>query len=258
MFRMVSCHLSMTISVVVLFALGVPVANPQDLVVSKAPTGGVFVTPIPGVPFSAVAEQQMTQVLKDGTVFRRRAAAFIARDSRGRIPNENREPLPVSSNREPTLLSVHIYDSETRLNTFLNPSTRIARQRVLPNPPATAPPENWAQRSGTKPLSPNLQDEDLGAGSIEGIDVHGYRRTITFPESMSDTGRPLMVKEEYWYSEDLHINIVTKRNDPRFGELTIVVKQIDRSEPAGNLFEIPAGYKVVDVTPPEAESQDLP
>jgi hypothetical protein len=75
-------------------------------------------------------------------------------------------------------------------------------------------------------------------------------------EEMNGTGKPLVVTEEYWYSDDLRINIVTKRNDPRFGQLTVVVKRIDRSEPSYDLFEIPAGYKVVDMTPPAGESEE--
>lgn len=218
--------------------------------------GGVFVTPVPGIPFSGAVEQQMMQVLKDETVFERKTAAFISRDSRGRIHNETREVLPASSSRKPALLSIHIYDPETRLNTFLNPFTRLARQRALPNPPATAPPGNWAQRPGVHRSAPNLRDEDLGVRSIDGIDVHGYRRATMLPEEISGAGRPLTVTEEYWYSEDLRINIVTRRNDPRVGQLTIVVKRIDRSEPSYDLFEIPAAYKVVDMTPPPAESEE--
>jgi hypothetical protein len=233
-----------------------PVVRAQDM--PRALSRGVFVTPVPGNPFSAVVEQQMTQVLKDGTVFARKSSAFIARDSRGRIHNESREVLPATSGHKPALLSVHVYDPETRLNAFLNPFTHLARQRALPNPPHTVPPSNWAQRSGIHRSPPNVRDEDLGTNVIHGIDVHGYRRTMILPEQISGTGRPIVVTEEYWYSEDLRINLLTRRDDPRVGKLTVAVNRIDRTEPSFDLFEIPAGYKVVDMTPPEAQSQDQP
>ena len=150
-----------------------------------------------------------------------------------------------------------IYDPATRLNAFLNPATRIARQRTLPDPPATAPPGNWAQQAGLHRLSPGIRDEDLGTRSIAGFEVHGYRRSRLLPGTVSGTGRPLVVREEYWYSEDLRINLLTRRCDPRSGELTITVKRIDRSEPSYDLFEIPAEYKLLDVTSPEAPSGDL-
>jgi len=219
---------------------------------SPAFGGGVFVTPVAGAPFSAVAVQEMKQALKDRTSFERKTAALIARDSQGRIHNESHEVLPITSTQEPALLSVHIYDPDTRLNTYLNPYTHVARQRTLPGPPATAPPSNWAQQgSGNHPPTPNVREEDLGSSVLGGIDVHGYRRTLTLTAKASGTGQPVMITDEYWYSEQLHINLLAKHSDPRTGELTVTVTQLNPNEPAVELFEVPPGYKVVDMTPPE-------
>jgi len=221
---------------------------------STAPafSGGVFVTPVPGVPFSAVVEQEITQVLEDGTSFQRKTTAFIARDFQGRIHNESHEVLPISSTRQPELLSIHIYDPYTRLNTFLDVHTRIARQSTLSSPASTAPPSNWAQRaSGENPASPNAQFEDLGINVLDGIDVHGYRRTVTLSTKASGTGQPVMITDEYWYSEELHLNMLANHSDPRTGKLTVTVTHLNRDEPAADLFQVPPGYKLVDMTPPE-------
>jgi hypothetical protein len=214
--------------------------------------GGVFVTPVPGVPFSGFAEQEMSQVLKDGTSFQRKTAAFIARDFQGRIHNESRQVLPVSSTREPAVLSVHIYDPATHLNTYLNPFTHIARQSTLSNPPQTAPPSDWVQReSGEIPSRPNAQFEDLGTNTLDGIVAHGYRRTVTLNAKTSGTGEPITITDEYWYSEELHLNLLASHADPRTGKLTVTVTHINRDEPSADLFQIPSGYKLVDMTPPE-------
>ncbi len=226
---------------------------------SSAPafSGGVFVTPVPGAPFSAEAEQEMMQVLKDGSPFRRKTSALIARDSQGRIRNERHEVMPASSPRKPTVFSVHIYDPATRLSTFLNPGTHIATQRILPNPPATEPPSNaWLREVGARPSDPNLQVQDLGSSVMDGVEVHGFRSILRIPANSSGTGSPVVVTNEYWYSEELHINIVTKHNDPRTGQLTVKVTQINVNEPGADLFAIPPDYKLVDMTPPESESQD--
>jgi hypothetical protein len=253
---------SLVIGAVILsFALGFYVAEAQDRAMSSAPafSGGVFVTPVSGAPFSAMAVQEMTQALKDGSSFRRKTAALIARDSQGRIHNESHEVVPASSNREPPLLSIHIYDPDTRVNTFLNPYTHIARQRILPNPPSAVPPSNWAQHaSGTHPPIPNVREEDLGTNIIEGLDVHGYRRTITLSEKASGTGHPVNIIDEYWYSEELRINMITKHTDPRTGDLLVSVTQLNREEPVVDLFIVPPEYKVVDMTPPEVESSNVP
>lgn len=234
--------------------LGLPSAHSQDPAMVAAPAfnGGVFVTPVPGVPFSGFAEQEMIQLLKDGTSFQRRTAAFIARDFQGRIHNESREVLPVSSTREPALLSIHIYDPNTHLNTYLNPSAHIARQGALSSPPHTAPPSNWAQReSRENPSNPNAQFDDLGTNTLDGIVVHGYRRTMTLSSKASGTGEPVAITDEYWYSGELHLNLLASHDDPRTGKLTVTVTHINRNEPSADLFQIPSGYKLVDMTPPE-------
>ena len=73
---------------------------------------------------------------------------------------------------------------------------------------------------------------------------------------MSGTDQPVVIIDEYWYSDELHLNILEKHSDPRSGELTITVTQLNRNEPAADLFEIPPNYKIVDVTPPESESPE--
>jgi hypothetical protein len=54
-----------------------------------------------------------------------------------------------------------------------------------------ASPTNWAQqRSGDHPPTPNVREEDLGSSVLHGIDVHGYRRTLTLTAKASGTGSP--------------------------------------------------------------------
>ena len=254
---MIRIRILSVIAILVSFFVAVHVSTAQDRAMSSAPafSGGVFVTPVPRAPFSAQVDQSITQVLKDGSSFRRKTAALIARDSHGRIRNESREVLPASSTRKPVILSIHIYDPETRLNTFLNPYTHIARQRILPNPPSTEPPANgWVHVVSSLSSIPNLKVQDLGPSVIDGIDVHGFRRMMTIPAKASGTDLPVVVSDEIWFSEELHINLLTKHDDPRTGELTLAVTQITPGEPDGSLFAIPPEYKLVDMTPPEQES----
>jgi hypothetical protein len=245
------------IAVLVSFFVVIHVSTAQDRAMSSTPAfnGGVFVTPVPGAPFSAEVDRSMTQVLKDGSLFQRKTAALIARDSQGRIRNESHEVLPATSTRRPTILLVHIYDPETRLSTILNPYAHIARQRVLPNPPSTEPPANgWVHLVSALSSIPNLKVQDLGPSVIDGIDVHGFRRMMTIPAKASGTDLPVVVSDEIWYSEQLHINLLTKQNDPRTGQLTLTVTQINVNEPDVDLFAIPPEYKLVDMTPPDQES----
>jgi len=110
----------------------------------------------------------------------------------------------------------------------------------LPSAPPSIP--------GREPL---VRQEDLGTQVMENIVVRGVRITRTVPPAFSGTGRPVVVTEEFWYSDDLHLNLLVKCNDPRTGEQTMTLTQIKRGEPDPQLFVIPADYKVVDETPPE-------
>jgi beta-lactamase regulating signal transducer with metallopeptidase domain len=232
------------------FATAEGAAMPSGSAISR----GVYVTPVPGAPFSALALQEMTQILNDGSSFQRKTSALIARDSQGRIHNETHEVIPASSTEDPGLLWVHLYDPNTRANLFLNPYTHIAQQTIVTHPASTVPPANWAQHElADVRLPPGIREEDLGDSVIEGLDVHGYRRTITVSEKLSGTGKPVHVVDEYWYSEELRLDLIMKHDDPRTGSLVITVTKLNVNEPPVELFDVPREYKVVDLTPPGQE-----
>jgi hypothetical protein len=198
---------------------------------------GVFVTPIAGAPLSATVLIQSKQALPDGSVESKSTQAQIARDSRGRIHNEQHVLEPDSFRGTPPLISAHIFDPETRISYFLNPATMIARQRWVPPPP---------QSAGLG----NDKGEDLGYSTLNGLQARGTKFTRTVPAEVSGTGKPVVVTDETWYSEDLHMNLLERHTDVRGGEQTVAILSIRREEPARTLFEVPAGYKVVDLTPP--------
>jgi hypothetical protein len=202
---------------------------------------GVFVTPVPNVPLTAVVELTSTLTLGDGTTLSRKTFNDIARDSQGRIYNEYRSMVPEASNEEPVLLSMHIFDPTTRLNTFLNAGSHLARQALLDRPAA--------DRGAVVPVSrPGFQVQDLGTQSMENVVVHGTKTSRTISGSASGTGKAVTVTDETWYSEELHLNMLVKHNDPRTGEQTVTITKVERSEPPAEKFEIPADYKLLDET----------
>jgi hypothetical protein len=221
-------------------------------VLAQEGMNGVFVTPVANAPFSATVIRQSTKPLPDGTTQRFRTINNIARDSRGRIYNESRQLVPLSSTGTPALLSGHIFDPETRINIFLNPFQHIARQTILKSPAPNwdeIPPAKVPVAARTGENGPRV--EDLGTQVMENVTVHGQRITSTIPTTVSGADKPLVVTHEYWYSEELHLNMLIKHNDPRAGELTFTVKQVKRDDPDPQMFKVPSDYKVVDETPPE-------
>src|SRR3984885_9572456 len=154
---------------------------------------GVFVTPVPNEPLTAVAELTSTQTLGDGTTLSKKTFNNIARDSQGRIYNERRSMVPETSNATPVILSMHIFDPTTKLNTFMDPETHLARQSVFERPAA--------ERGAVVPVSrPGFQVQDLGTQSMENVVVHGTKTSRTISGAASGTGKPITVTGETWYS----------------------------------------------------------
>jgi hypothetical protein len=202
----------------------------------------ISVPPIAGVPFSATAVIKNEQLMPDGTVQTFNNINLIGRDSRGRTHGEMRARVPVDFKGDPPLVEVHIYDPQAHLKTVCYTATHIATRQPQPMPHFAVNP--------SRSSNPQVKIEDLGTEVLGNIDVRGTRRTLTLPGQVTGTGAPITVVDEYWYSEDLHLNVVFRHNDPRTGLQSIALTDIKREEPNPAFFEIPAGYKVVDMTPP--------
>jgi len=90
----------------------------------------------------------------------------------------------------------------------------------------------------------NAVTEDLGKQTIEGVEAQGTRITITIPTGEIGNERPIEIVNERWYSPELQMDVMTRQNDPRTGETTYRLTNINRSEQAKSLFEVPADYTV--------------
>jgi hypothetical protein len=206
---------------------------------AMAQTLDVFVTPIPNAPFTGVIDVERAFVQRDGSVIARKTARNIARDSRGRIRNENSMLLPVSSTETPQVISVLIYDPQTRISTMLFPQQRTFSSGAVNRPPETVPP---GLVGGGVPPNDFTKEEDLGVHEVGGVAAHGIREVQTIPAE-PNTGKAIVITDEFWYSDDLRINIVIKHNDPRTGSVTMTVSQVNRNDPDPSLFVIPEDYK---------------
>jgi hypothetical protein len=205
-------------------------------------TGTISVPPIAGMPFSATALVENKQTLPDGTIAVARNVNLIGRDARGRTHGEMRRWVPASSKDEPLLVEVHLFDPQTSVSTVYYPATHVATRRtqIRRSEAPDVPP----------PAGPQVTVEDLGPTTMDHIDVNCTRRTVVIPAQANNTGAPITVVDQYCYSPDLHVNMMLIHNDPRIGEHTVVLSNIKREEPDASFFQVPDGYKIVDLTPP--------
>jgi len=205
----------------------------------------IFVTPVPNAPFSGVVDVERSRIQRDGSIVNFKTIRDIGRDGRGRIHNESRALVSASSTEAPPLLRIHLYDPQTRISTYLNPPARIFWTETVSHPPSTVPPAvRYGSPTGNGlPQNEFTKEEDLGIHELEGLPVHGIRESQIIPDEQSGTGKEIVVADEYWYSEDLRINLMIRHSDPRTGTVTMTVTQVTRTEPDSAFFEIPDGYK---------------
>ncbi len=119
-----------------------------------------------------------------------------------------------------------------------------------PHPPAdqftlrteTGVGETFVFRSS--PNNANEVKEQLGKQNIEGVEAEGTRTTVTIPVGEIGNERAIEIVSERWYSPELQLVVMTRHSDPRTGETTYKLTNINRAEPAKSLFEVPSDYTI--------------
>ncbi len=229
--------------------LGQTAPMPPDYRGVTERVGGIFLTPAPGAPFTASVNIVSKKVLPDGESSVQTTIEHIARDSSGRIYNERRAMVAAPLQGDPQLLSGHIYDPTTHLNTFLNPFTHLAHQQIFERP--TPPPNQPAPSLGRHDGGELTTVTDLGDQTVDATQLHGTRKVWTVPATVSGTGKPITITDEYWYSPALSVYLILKHEDPRTGEQIVAVQDVSQKEPDPSQFQIPARFRIVDETPAE-------
>jgi hypothetical protein len=205
-----------------------------------APDGGtretltsIAVPPLPNAPFTATVETEWTKFLAGGGTQVTRNHRLIARDGLGRVFQERRMFVPITSPIESTVWRVELAEPSTHTIALCDVRARGCELRPYAPPPSTAPASGASTSLGTR--------------IVDGLELVGSRETQTVSWS-TDPNRPTMsVVKEFWYSKQLGINVLTTRDDPRSGKEVFTVKDIQQGEPDAALFGLPAGFRVVDL-----------
>lgn len=215
---------------------------------------------VKGAPYSAEATTESIQILPDGNRIRQTSVVRVFRDAEGRTRREQSlnsiAPLPGNSNL-PTV--VFINDPVLGVNYALSPDERTATKSSWERREGSRGPQidsreglgrkdvgRGAKRGGdVRQDYPNVKSESLGRQVIEGVAADGKKTTMTISAGQIGNELPIHIVSEIWYSPELRTVILSKRSDPRQGEMTFRLANINRSEPARSLFEVPADYSIV-------------
>jgi hypothetical protein len=208
---------------------------------------------VKGAPFSAVSVSETTQVLADGNHIVRKTQANLYRDSQGRIRKEVTLPAigPLSASGQPHSFIV-ISDPVAGTSYVLEPDQKVAREmpgrmgmKIRTNGGPGGPGDVvYRKFKEGKAGTANAKTESLGAQTIDGVNAEGTRITRTIPAGEIGNEQPITVVSERWYSADLQMDVKSTHSDPRFGNTTYTLTNIQRTEPAASLFAVPSGYTI--------------
>jgi hypothetical protein len=232
--------------------------------------------PVQGAPYSATVTNENIQTLEDGTHITQTSTGNIARDSQGRTRQDASLPAIGNLSAADAPHLVFIQDPVAQAAYTLNLTDKTAQKMPSlsqnistsgPMPPMSGESkfairvEDSVPSGGLPPLPPpgilmqrtfvggdqgKASTEDLGTQTMEGVQVTGVRTTRTIPVGEIGNDRPISIVTEVWTSPDLKTIVSSKRTDPRMGEQTFQLTNIERSEPDASLFTVPPDFKIVD------------
>jgi len=224
---------------------------------------------VSGAPYSAQVVTERIQVLADGNRIDQSSTGSVARDGQGRMRRD--EALPsLEGDKGESAHVVMIDDPVAQVHWTLDAQSKTAVKMSLPSgnafvssmPPPPAPNHTvfysavgggapglaFNRQFVTKSLpaapDPNVSKADLGTQIIEGVSAQGTKYTRTIPARQVGNEQPITITTETWYSPELKVLVMSKSSDPRMGETIYKLTEIQRTEPAPNLFQPPDDYTV--------------
>jgi hypothetical protein len=224
---------------------------------------------VKGAPFSAEGITESVQVLADGNRITRKNTTQMYRDSEGRVRREL-SVNAVGPWATKGVEMVSIVDPVAKVTYMLEAKNKVARKLSFAggegkgdvilfsnHGPGAGDSvkfesqvrvEHRSSKDGANAAmdrkGPQPRTESLGKRVVEGIECDGTRSVVTIEANTLGNERAIEIVDERWFSPELQELVYSKHTDPRFGETTYRLSNIQRSEPSRLLFEPPADYKI--------------
>jgi len=225
---------------------------------------------VKGKPYAADTSTETTQMLADGNRIVNRTVSKFYRDSQGRTRREQTFGNVDPSNAAPHEMKIFIDDPVSSSSYVVDPGEKTVRpmsrsKKFLTSnklmdeheagsgsPHMLVKILNDHEAGGGMPLLalPKLDEkrdivkEDLGKRTIEGVECTGTQQTITIPAGEVGNERPIAIVTETWYAPAIAAVVQSSTSDPRFGQTTYQLRNVQLSEQQRQLFEPPSDYRV--------------
>ena len=207
----------------------------------------IEVTAVKNAPFSAQAVTEFTQTLGDGNRIERRYESSVARDGRGRTRREEEIALigPLAAaNATPRLVT--ILDPDSGASYTLDDERRVAYRNFRAGGKKLIELTKLETKLNAAGDGEQGSVQDLGVKTIEGVRAQGTRTTTTIAAGAIGNLQPINIVSERWFSPELQMPVLVTRRDPRNGDTTYRLANIQRGEQPDALFTVPSWYELVD------------
>jgi hypothetical protein len=251
------------------------------LVMAGAPEGTITIVahessfvsgkPVTGAPYSADQVTEHVQMLADGNRIVNTVTTKVYRDSQGRTRTETSLPPLAGGPTAPVMITIH--DPVAGAVYFLNSENKNAQKitgkavgLLSDDLAGVAPLPPLAQGGGIGPITigsapafagPDVQLQDrewfkspLGNQNMQGVVVTGTRTTTTIPAGAIGNEQPIETVSERWFSPALQVVVKSVYTDPRIGQTTETLNNLNRSEPDASLFQVPSDYTITESAGP--------
>jgi len=226
--------------------LALPVAG--QAVRSRA--ANIELAPAARLPYTAEYKITSVRTLGDGSTITRESTEVKAVYSQGRQMTAT-TTTPISGDQTPKTM-VHVFDPEARTNSNWSVPGEKATVTAMPGPAAV----RTSCPASTEPrpiVQPRIQQErptteDLGIGTIQGVEARGRRTTMITPAGAIGNNDPLTRSTELWTATERGLSGLVVREitiDPQSGNRSRELTSFSQAEPDASVFQPPAGYEIV-------------
>jgi hypothetical protein len=201
---------------------------------------------VAGKPYTANSTTDIVQTLSDGNHIVQHSSSVIYRDSQGRTRRE--QTFPGFGSR-PGETKIFIDDPVSGIAFVLEPDQKSARRISSSSREIMLKLERSSNTMANVKL-PKLDEqhdilqEYLGTKNIQGVQCTGKRQTITIPAGQVGNERPIAIVTETWVSPDIDAIVQSSTNDPRFGQTTYTLNNVELKDQPLALFALPNGYRL--------------
>lgn len=200
----------------------------------------ILIPSLTNAPFTATLNTTWVRRLADGAEITLINHRKISRDKLGRIFQERRILVPDDGKSESVVNQIEISDPVKHELYICMPGKHVCQLRALALPEISDP-----SVLGKKAAGPGA--EELGKQTILGLETIGTRQVRVIETGAIGNDRPLLIRREFWFSPQLGINLLSTREDPRFGTQKFEITELVPDAPDAKLFEPPADATILDL-----------